>query len=118
MNIARRPLAALSIIVSLFCASSGFAQELTTEPGRRPAGYKQSEAARRAASEAPISQQITMTGLYSWSIDGIGTTSATGTVTINKPVGATVHKAYLMSATVAFKPATVTVSTGRSDDRR
>jgi hypothetical protein len=39
-------------------------------------------------------------GQYSWSIDGLGTVEGTGDIQVNKPAGATVHKAYFMAAQV------------------
>lgn len=41
-------------------------------------------------------------GALSWSVDGIGTNVGTGTgnIQVNKPAGATVHKAFFMSAQV------------------
>lgn len=44
----------------------------------------------------------TMTGKLSLSTDGVGTVATTGTIRVNKPAGATVKKAILMSATTGF----------------
>jgi len=46
-------------------------------------------------SLAPV---VGETGLVSWSIDGLGTTSASGTVQVQKPAGATVRRAFLAAA--------------------
>ena len=59
-------------------------------------------------SESGLKVVVNEVGTYSWSIDGLGTKIGTGTgnLDVNKPAGATVHKAYLMAAQVrdAAKP--------------
>lgn len=54
-----------------------------------------------AAPEA-ISPVASETGLISWSIDGLGTNSSTGTIEVQKPAGATVRKAYMAAASTGF----------------
>lgn len=49
-----------------------------------------------------LSPIVTETGLISVSIDGMGTNAQTGTIQVNKPVGATVKAAYLMAASTGF----------------
>jgi MYXO-CTERM domain-containing protein len=50
-------------------------------------------------SLAPV---VTETGFISWSIDGVGTSAATGNVRVNKPASATVRRAFLGSASTGF----------------
>ena len=51
-----------------------------------------------------IVPQVTETGKVSLSTDGLGTLTNTGIISVNKPnAGATVRKAYLMSATTGFR---------------
>ena len=45
---------------------------------------------------------VTERGKVSLSVDGMGTLNATGTIQVQKPEGATVRNAYLMSATTGF----------------
>ncbi len=49
-----------------------------------------------------IVPQVTETGKISLSTDGLGTNTGIGTISVNKPAGATVRKAFLMSATTGF----------------
>jgi PKD repeat protein len=46
---------------------------------------------------ASLSPTVSQTGKISWSIDGLGTTSSTGIIQVEKPAGATVRSAYLGS---------------------
>jgi hypothetical protein len=52
-----------------------------------------------AASIEPIVKE---TGRISWSIDGLGTLSSSGTIQVEKPSGATVRKAYLAAASMGL----------------
>jgi len=51
---------------------------------------------------AAISSVVNETGKITVSVDGLGTTSATGTIRVRKPAGATVRKAYLAAASTGF----------------
>jgi hypothetical protein len=50
-------------------------------------------------SLAPV---VTETGFISWSLDGMGTTAASGTIRVQKPAGATTRRAFLGSASTGF----------------
>jgi hypothetical protein len=50
-------------------------------------------------SLAPI---VNETGFISWSLDGMGTSAATGTIRVQKPSGATTRRAFLGSASTGF----------------
>ncbi len=45
---------------------------------------------------------VTESGFVALSVDGLGTTSSSGTIRVLKPAGATVRKAYLFSASTGF----------------
>ncbi|MCK4731723.1 MAG: Ig-like domain-containing protein [Methanophagales archaeon] len=47
-----------------------------------------------------IDPEVTEIGLISLSVDGLGTLSSTGTIQVEKPVGATVRSAYMAAADV------------------
>jgi hypothetical protein len=49
---------------------------------------------------AGLKPLIVETGQYNWSIDGLGTLEGTGNLQVEKPAGATVHKAYFVAAQV------------------
>src|SRR5262245_17458765 len=50
---------------------------------------------------------VTATGLVNYSIDGAGFTGACGNLRVQKPAGATVRNAYLLSATTGFSGRTL-----------
>jgi hypothetical protein len=50
-------------------------------------------------SLAPV---VTETGFISWSLDGMGTNAASGTIRVQKPAGATTRRAFLGSASTGF----------------
>jgi cysteine-rich repeat protein len=50
-------------------------------------------------SLAPI---VNESGFVSWSLDGMGTADATGTIRVQKPAGATTRRAFLGSASTGF----------------
>ena len=62
---------------------------------------------REVPSISPI---VTENGFITLSTDGLGTLSNTGTVRVQKPAGATVRSAYLLSATIASDNPTITPS--------
>ena len=67
------------------------------EPGTRPPQDDESSLKSRLAS-APsdgFTPVVTETGLITLSIDGLGTATATGTLQVQKPAGATVRRAFL-----------------------
>lgn len=49
-----------------------------------------------------LAPMVTESGFISWSIDGLGTLSTTGSIRVNKPAGATVRRAFLASASTGF----------------
>ena len=71
--------------------------------GENPAGNSLNPISRQSISSQSLSRTVSEFGNISLSLDAMGTMSSTGIVQVNKPEGATVRKAYLMSATTGFQ---------------
>jgi hypothetical protein len=85
----------ISIIVALVFAF-GFAKAMA-EPGTNTDGLPLTEP--QLGSIVPF---VTETGLISLSVDGLGTNTASGTIQVDKPAGATVRSAFMAAASTGF----------------
>lgn len=68
--------------------------------GVRPEGFKETREVRGAPRA--VSPVITEVGKISLSVDGVGSSSGTGTVQVEKPAGATVRRAIVCAASTGF----------------
>ncbi len=93
MNISR----VLTVLIGLMMVL-GVAGVAAAVPGE----MSSVEASPSPASSASLSPFVTETGKISLSIDGIGTLSDSGVVQVEKPAGATVKAAYLITASMAL----------------
>jgi hypothetical protein len=66
-------------------------------------GEKPLENSVLSTNSQALSQVVNEYGKISLSIDAIGTLSTTGTIQVEKPLGGTVRKAYLLSATTGYQ---------------
>jgi hypothetical protein len=82
-----------SLMMILF-QSNLFAQDIGVRPQQLDKNLPPSVAA--------ISPIVNETGFISLSIDGLGITATSGLIQVDKPVGATVRKAYFMAASTGF----------------
>lgn len=90
-----RNLAASFILFLLLVVTTGL--YAGAEPGVEPNRVNSPE-----ATSASISPVIADSGLISLSVDGLGMTSTSGTIQVEKPAGATVRNAYMAAASTGF----------------
>ncbi|WP_395849825.1 kelch repeat-containing protein [Cystobacter fuscus] len=97
------------LLVFSLCAltaacGEGSTPERELEPGTRPTHDDESSLESRLESSpsdsfTPVATEV---GLITLSIDGLGTASATGTLQVQKPAGATVRRAFLAAASTGL----------------
>jgi hypothetical protein len=90
--------AVLSLSLVLF-SSSGMAGK-DAAPGSVPTGFDRLSAS--AAGVTSLQPKVTVTGLVTLSVDGLGTNNSTGIIDVDKPAGATVRGAYMAAASTGF----------------
>ncbi len=93
MNISR----ALTVLIGLMMVF-GAMGVAAAQPGEVSSAF---EASPSPTSTTSLSPFVTETGKISLSIDGMGTLSDSGVVQVEKPAGATVRSAYLITASMS-----------------
>jgi Bacterial Ig-like domain (group 1)/Dockerin type I domain/von Willebrand factor type A domain len=90
----------MQIVILVFALLIGLSSQLlANEPGTAPTGFAPTEPSSTSSLDVFDSE----VGLISISIDGMGTLNPSGIIEVEKPVGATVRKAYFGSATRGFR---------------
>ncbi|HEU4741253.1 MAG TPA: Ig-like domain-containing protein [Meiothermus sp.] len=95
-------------LVALLGALAACSSPRTTAlvPGTVPEGLRGQGISTQALGGSSATQ-FTFNGKVSLSVDGLGTTSSTGNIRVDKPAGATVRAAYLAAASTGFTGITI-----------
>lgn len=99
----------LMMSITILVIALMFIGTVAADPGQAPATTKSMifEKSSSGPMFGPMSTSslkpfATESGKVSLSVDGLGITSSSGTIQVEKPAGATVRKAYLASASTGF----------------
>ncbi len=98
-----------AILVTLLVVAPQGARAQNGEVGARPADMPTSTARVANASDNTLSLILNERGRVTLSMNGLGTLSSTGSISITKPPGATVRKALYFVATTGFQGYRLTV---------
>lgn len=98
----KRALAAFILGALAACSSPHVSSGV---PGTVPNGFSQRLTSQSLGGSSAT--QFTFNGKVSLSVDGLGTTSSTGNIRVDKPTGAKVRAAYLASASTGFSGYTI-----------